>query len=154
MKNIMAVMLTLALLPESVLWLEGDSTLHPYSSTTTVMNVAGDVSGFTLTVPIKELKSGKGGLDKNLRKHLKEDVVFTMTKAEPPLYKGTLKVAGVEKDVTLQPKVEKMDKTYRVTGSHALKMSDFGIKPPVMMMGAIKTADEIVIKFDVKLEDR
>lgn len=150
----MTILLGLALLPDSVLWLEGDSTLHPYSSTTTVMVVAGDASGFTLTVPIKELKSGKGGLDKNLRKHLKEDVVFTMIKAEPPLYKGTLKVAGVEKDVVLEPKVEKTEKMYRVTGSHELKMSDFGIKPPTMMMGAIKTADKVVVKFDVKLEDR
>lgn len=154
MKNLLTAIIALTLLPESVLWLEGDSTLHPYSSTTTVMSVAGDVNGFTLTVPDGSLKSGKGGLDKNLRKHLGGDVVFTMTKAEPPTYHGTLKIAGVEKPVTLKPDVSKDGGVYRVKGSHELKMSDFGIKPPAMMMGAIKTDDKVTVRFDVKLEER
>jgi len=154
MKNILIIVLGLALLPNSVLWLEGDSTLHPYSSTTTALSIAGDAAAFTLTVPIAELKSGKGGLDKNMRKLLKEDVVFTLTKAEPPLYHGRLKIAGVTQDATLRPAVTKTGSTYAVTGRHELKMSDFGIKPPIMMMGAIKTDDKVTVYYDVKLEDK
>src|SRR5688572_13691979 len=71
--------------PESRLWLEGDSTLHSYQSSATEFAVAFDMSGakpfdeairtgtmkaVQVQVPVKALKSGKGGLDKRLWKAL------------------------------------------------------------------------------------
>jgi polyisoprenoid-binding protein YceI len=81
----------LTLRPGSRLWLTGDSTLHPYASTATVVqleasfqpSVAGssaslvdrlsqaEVVAFKLTIPVESLKSGEKGLDKNLVKALK-----------------------------------------------------------------------------------
>jgi len=38
-----------------------------------------------------------------------------------------------------------------VTGSRALLMSEFGIKPPTMFMGMLKTADQVTITLNVQL---
>jgi len=77
--------------PESRVWLTGDSTLHPYASTATVIDLQADfqplgaassvgetlsqseVQTFKVTIPVTGLKSGEKGLDKNLYKALKED---------------------------------------------------------------------------------
>ena len=39
----------------------------------------------------------------------------------------------------------------RVVGNKELRMSDFGVKPPVLMLGAIKTDDRIEVRFDLRL---
>jgi polyisoprenoid-binding protein YceI len=76
--------------PQSKLWLTGDSTLHPYSSTATVVNLQtvfqplstnpslsfdeklfqAKVLVFKVTIPVTGLKSGEKGLDKNMYKAL------------------------------------------------------------------------------------
>jgi hypothetical protein len=33
-----------------------------------------------------------------------------------------------------------------------LRMTQFGIKPPTMMMGALRTSDDVVIHFDLLLD--
>ena len=62
---------------------------------------------------------------------------------------GQLKIAGVEKPVTMTVKGKKVDEGFRFTGSTPLLMSDFGIAPPTAMLGAMKTGDAITIHFDV-----
>jgi polyisoprenoid-binding protein YceI len=37
---------------------------------------------------------------------------------------------------------------FRITGSHVVKMSDFGLEPPSPMMGLIKVHDEMIVNFD------
>src|SRR5689334_21280185 len=82
----------LVLAPQSRVWLTGDSTLHPYTSTATAVdfiaalqrpaaespNLAtrlaeSDISSFTVTIPVAYLKSGEKGLDKNMHKALKSE---------------------------------------------------------------------------------
>jgi len=166
---------SLVLAPESRLWLEGDSTLHPYKSTATQLAVVGEaaaespagllqagaVAGFALTVPVKGLKSGKKGLDENLYKAVQAeehpDILFRMDRfsAVPSgegfrvTAEGALTVAGREKPVTLEADAEIAGGRLRVTGTEPLLMTDFGIKPPALMLGAIKTRNEVVIHYDI-----
>ena len=37
----------------------------------------------------------------------------------------------------------------RFTGQHPMLMSDFGMDPPSAMFGQLRTADEVVVHFDL-----
>jgi polyisoprenoid-binding protein YceI len=174
-----------SLAPGSKLSLEGQSTLHAYSSTATKVEAtaefdgtfaagsadaraavtAGALKSLRVAVPVAALKSGESGLDKNMQKALKQDTApvirFTLVdyKAEEAkdgslLVKahGRLSVAGVEKDTVVEASCRFGPGGVEVTGAKDLLMSDYGIKPPVMMLGTIKTADKVVVRFALKLK--
>lgn len=167
-----AVELTLA--PSSMLWLEGDSTLHPYSSSSTALSVAlaleapGDAAAalsakaparMTVTVPVASLKSAHGGLDKNLRKTLDAsahpDITFTLRSYKVDgasvSAEGELSVAGKARAVVLSSRLETRGAALFVEGAQPLKMTDFGIKPPTMMLGAVKTSDDVTVRWRLEL---
>ena len=39
-----------------------------------------------------------------------------------------------------------------IDGEQPLLMTDFGVKPPSMFLGTVKTQDRIVVKFHLELE--
>ena len=120
------------------------------------------LSPVTLEIPVASLKSGEKGLDENLRRALHAEkfptIVFTVTSVQaapggaPELslaLQGKLSVAGVARDLTVHAKASGAGDVVRLTGAQALKMSDFGVVPPVLMLGTIKTADALSIRFDL-----
>jgi polyisoprenoid-binding protein YceI len=144
------------------LWLEGDSTLHAYKSTATVLSVSGAApEALVVTVDVKGLKSGDKGLDKNMYNALKAEanpqITFKASKYEhsgsSAAIHGLLSIAGVEKPVTVQARVEPAAEGTRVQGSKKLLMSEFGIKPPKMFLGTLKVRDRVVIHFDILCGD-
>lgn len=168
----------LTLQPQSKIWLEGDSTLHRYASTATQVDFSAEVSSsgsqedlirrgmvrkLRVKIAIDGLKSGKSGLDANLRRTLKAaehpDILFTMAgyriegeaAREEVAAWGTLSVAGVEKPVTLNAALAWRDGRAVIDGEQPLLMTDFGVKPPKLMMGALKTDDRVVVKFHLEL---
>jgi hypothetical protein len=40
---------------------------------------------------------------------------------------------------------------YRFTGSVPVTMSQFGMRPPTAMMGAMRVGDRVTVRFDVTL---
>ena len=165
--------------PGSRLWLEGTSTLHPYSSTATTVQAAleigtpgaagalaaaqaGKPASLSLAVPVAGLKSAHTGLDKNLRAALKAEafpeIAFTLDayrKApEGPgrfLATGRLSVAGRTNPIELEVALSAREGVLLVDGEEPLSMTDYGITPPKMMLGAIKTGDRVVVKFHLEL---
>jgi hypothetical protein len=179
-----APMASLVLAPGSRLWLTGDSTLHAYAINATKVEAAarldrplaegpaearaaiagGELKSLTVAVPIEDLKSGEGGLDKNMRKALKQEATpvirFTLVDYKTEEAKdgglvvkarGRLSIAGVEKDALVEGACRFGPDGVEVTGAKDLLMSDFGVKPPTLMFGAVKTADKIIVHFDLKL---
>ncbi|MDX6771189.1 MAG: YceI family protein [Elusimicrobiota bacterium] len=161
--------------PSSRLWLEGDSTLHPYSSTATAFTAdfsfeaAGPLAAavaakspakLTVRVPVASLKSAHDGLDKNLRKTLKAsehpDIVFTMksyaVSGASVTATGDLTVAGKSREVVLEARYEARDGKLFVEGAEPVLMTAHGIKPPTMFMGAVKTADLVTVQYRLVLE--
>jgi polyisoprenoid-binding protein YceI len=127
--------------------------------------VEGGLKSLSVSVPVEGLKSGESGLDKNLRKALKREsapvIRFTLVdyKTEPAQdgglvvkARGRLAIAGVEKEVLVEGACRFGPEGIEVTGAKDLLMSDFGIKPPTIMFGAVKTADMVVVHFDLKLK--
>lgn len=167
--------------PGSVLSVDGTSTLHPWEAKTQNVAVdmsldqaagesleaavkAAKPAKLTVTVHVADLKSEHSGMDKNLRKTMNADknpdVVFVLDSYKALLDKegeqivapGKLTIDGQTKDVTLKAKAANEDGKLVVDGEQPVVMSDFGIKPPSLMLGALKVADQVVVKFHLVLE--
>lgn len=186
MKTMMSAVATLLLAAaaaaaghEARVVLEGDSTMHRYSSTATIVEVsarvdaaeadferavrAGEVRGLAVRVPVQGLRSGKAGLDKNMRSALKAEdhpwIRFELARYElSPDGRlkafGRLSAAGREKDAVLEGTGRFEEEGFLARGGVELRMTDFGIKPPTMFLGALKTDDRVVIAFELKLRRR
>ncbi len=110
----------------------------------------------------ESLVSGKSGMDKNTYKALNTDkyknITFTLNKVNGiekisgSDYKvkttGSLKIAGVKKQVNLNFNIRCESDQLVLTGQYRLNMTDFGIDPPTAMFGTIKTGEEVLIKFE------
>jgi polyisoprenoid-binding protein YceI len=64
---------------------------------------------------------------------------------------GKLTIRDVSRDVTLQGRMWKDAEGLWLAGMHVVKMTDFGIKPPTMMMGALRTHDRVEVHFRLLL---
>lgn len=158
--------------------LDGTSNVHDFSaSTTTVRLVAieiggasgvdlldgvlqpGGLKGFEVTIPAATLTSAKEDLDKNMHKALKvqahADIRFRLRALEPVAggyhATGVLTIAGVEKEVTLNMQAQRRGAALAVTGSTELLMTDYGITPPKMMMGMLRTDPKVTIRLELLL---
>lgn len=124
------------------------------------------ISGLTLEVPVVTLKSTKSGLDKNLWKDLQSDAhpVIRFTLDDYSVLtreagrdttelkaKGRLTIAGQERPVTVAGRVYRSDGGLWLDGRHAMRMTDFGIKPRTMMMGTLRVRDEITVHYHLLL---
>jgi polyisoprenoid-binding protein YceI len=120
----------------------------------------------TLQLAPTALKSDNSGLDKNAYKALMTDKYTqiqcvlqqtTLTPTGEGQYKvvgtGQLTIAGQTKKVTLQATAQvAADKSIRIKGQTSFNMSEYGVKPPTVMMGTIKTGDKITIEYQTKLQ--
>jgi hypothetical protein len=156
----------------------GTSNIHAYTATTdtvrvTDLRLADDVIGtdawerlvgpgalqaFEIAIPAVSLSSPREGLDKNMHKALKvpqhPDIVFRLSRLEETgdaaarRAIGMLRVAGVEREVTLNLKTERQDAALKVSGALDLLMTDFGIAPPKAMLGMLKTDPKVTVTFE------
>ena len=155
-------------------WVDGDSTLHRYhldartfDASMTVADGAADlladirakrVTSLGFSVRVGALSSGETGLDENLRKALKADahplITFNMQSfdvkdASNFILHGKLEVAGVARDIALPVGVANRDGALHFTGKVPLRMTDFEVQPPVLMLGTLKTADAVDVGYDL-----
>lgn len=157
--------------------IEGTSNIHDWNmksdkgTCTGVFNVSNDgmltgMSVLNFSIPAESLKSEHDGMDKNSYKALNTGkyalISFTagsatIQPAGPKGYtitaKGKLTISGVTKDVLLTANgVVNADKSVTYSGSYQFKMTDFNVQPPSIMLGAIKTGDKILVKFNLVLK--
>jgi polyisoprenoid-binding protein YceI len=122
----------------------------------------GAIEAFEVSVAAATLSSPKEGLDKNMHKALKvtehPEIVFNLRRVEPRagaqgglLGVGVLRIAGVEREVSLELTTERKDHGLTVRGSLPLQMTDYGIKPPVAMLGMLKTDPKVIVSFETVL---
>ena len=157
--------------------IEGTSNIHDWDiksdkgycsgifdiSTTGILN---GVSYINFTVPAESLKSEHKGMDKNTYKALNTakyaSISFTAASvtvkpAGSTNYfltaRGRLTISGVSRDVVLTATgVMNTDKSITYSGTYPLKMTDYNVDPPSLMMGAIKTGDLVTVKFNLLLK--
>lgn len=164
------------------LWIEGKSTLHDYTAATTSFTVRGTttpvadrqsvlqpnaIRELVVEVPVMSLTSKEEGLNKNLYKALDASrypvIAFRLREYSPVPAEagvwtiratGTLWVAGVERETEMMLNVRAAEDGLHVSGSRDLLMTDFGVKPPKLMMGMLKTDNRVVVHFETILSLR
>lgn len=148
-------------------WNMSDQKLSSQAAFTFKDGKLDDLSVFSFTMQVKDLKSDEELLNTRAHKALNADkfttITFKMTSATVAPTQGNnyqikaygkLQIAGVTKDVMLLANaIQNSDKTINCSGTEKLKMSDYGIKPPTFMLGALKVADEVNINFNLKFKD-
>lgn len=154
----------------STMVIRGTSTLHDWESEVTQLQGEAKVTtqeqppviqDFTLTIPVKSIKSGKKAMDKNTFEALREEehpnVQLRLrdirpTGADQLRATGDLTVAGQTQPVTVQASYTADANQITVQGSHTMKMTDFGIDPPTALLGTIKTGDKITVDYTLHLQ--
>jgi polyisoprenoid-binding protein YceI len=157
----------------------GTSNIHAYTASTTTVRVTkatfaptlatanwdeivkpGALESFEIAIAAASLSSPKEGLDKNMHKALKvqehPQIVFALTRLEPATGAalkgiGKLRIAGVEREVTLPLTTERRDGALVVKGELPILMPDYGIKPPTALLGMLKTDPKVTVTFEVVL---
>jgi polyisoprenoid-binding protein YceI len=166
--------------PESKLWIEGTSTVRSFKCYATALEgsvgYAGElgagleqdarsVDAVDLGVPAMQLDCKNDKMNSHMRKALKTDANPTIryrltshevaTGADGALtvtLKGMLLLAGQEKELSMVANAaQDPDGRYRIMGSAELRMTEFGIKPPSLMLGTMKVHDKVVVKYEILL---
>lgn len=153
--------------------IEGTSNIHDWTMTSDKGQLkiqfqtdAENIFRLTFSVPSSTIKSESKAMDKNAYKALKTEkfpsITFTssVVSVKPNgsaslnvTAKGNLTISGVTKPVLLIAAARiNTDRSITYTGSLKLKMTDFNVEPPSIMMGAIRTGNEIVIKYTAVVE--
>lgn len=148
----------------------GTSTLHDWTADVTKSNGTAElnfsdgkltsIEHLTITMETKTIKSKKGAtMDKNMYKALKTDrfptLNFTLTKVAPVSgnkvnAEGKLTIAGITQTVNiLATSKSTANGEWVFSGSKALKMTDYQVEPPVVLLGTLKTGNEITITFEM-----
>ncbi len=166
----MALPKTLNLSTESKLWIEGTSTMKAFSCTATKLDVSvaaepgaapGDlVQSATLIVPVSAIDCRNGTMNSHMKKALKGERNPTISwklnsyrvDGTSVVMSGHLTIAGRENPIELRA-TGSADKagTIRLKGSTKFKMSEYGVKPPSLMLGTMKVGDPITVGYDLVL---
>lgn len=176
---VIAQQTTLQLQDGSVLRLDGDSNVRSWGAdaetvtgSLTLRN-SGDLllenltpesfGSLQLSVAVESLDSGTRGLNRNMYDYLESkqhpaitfslrevtDVDIANGKASVNA-KGVVNAAGQDHEVSMNVLAEVVSPgAIRFTGEQGMLMTDFGIEPPTAVFGTVRSADEIVIRFDV-----
>ncbi len=117
---------------------------------------------FSFKVAVETMDGGRGAsMNNKIKDAFKAEdnpfVTFRQTEPAKILNKkdgnlnlqssGILSMAGQEQAVEVKLIASMKDGQMVFSGSHPLKMSDFGMEPPTAMFGQIKTRDDVVVHF-------
>ncbi len=155
----------------------GESTLHAWKANCKVVNdypaelslnleEGGLIESFAFSVEVKSMESGRGStMDGKIFKALKseEHPYIKYEQTEPAklsnigedgsfslVSTGVLKMAGAEKEISVDVAGALQDGVLTFSASHDLKMTEYEIVPPSAMFGQIKTKDDVTITFEFR----
>ncbi len=153
----------------------GTSTLHDWTSDITKINAeayidwtdgkVGNIRNLSVTVPVEGIVSTKGRImDGKTWDALKNDkypnIIFKVSTADVKWVNGKylitangkLTVAGQTKTVTLKANGKPVANGGLVfSGSYDINMPDYGVEPPTVFMGSIKTGEKVTIDYSVNM---
>lgn len=173
---------TLDLQPESRLWVAGTSTVRAFQCQAVTFDatvtssgseavaavLAGEkvVSSVAVVVPVERLDCRNGTMNEHMRKALRlnefstiafrasayelarvaDSVAVTLT--------GTLTLGGVEKPITVRALAKPgPNGTLLVSGTRDVRMSEFGLRAPTLMLGTMRVDDRVTVGFDIALKN-
>jgi len=172
---------TLDLQPASRLWISGSSTVRSFECSATAFDanvesvpgattavLAGEkaVTAVEIRVNTERLDCKNGTMNEHMLKALKAKtnptIVFRLASYELAkqadvvrvTLAGTLAMGGVEKPVSMTVEAsEGASGMLHVVGTHELRMTEWGLKPPTLMLGTMKVDERVKVGFDLLLKD-
>jgi polyisoprenoid-binding protein YceI len=121
----------------------------------------------TIAVPVRSLACGHPRMNADLREALRAgvhpDITFTLHEYRidslaggnatfAAVAIGELVVAGQPRRVDIPVRAYRTAAGFHGSGTLTLRMTDFGVKPPVALLGLIRARNEITVTFDVHLD--
>lgn len=139
--------------------------VDPSYATKDLSAIAKPIASVKVVIPVKSLQCG-GELEKNMFKTLKADQYPTITytlgtyevasgSASAASFaaetNGTLNIAGKDNPIAMRVEAARLGSgVVTATGQRAIKMSDYGIKPPTFMLGTLRVGNQITVKYTLK----
>jgi len=149
----------------STLTIKGTSTLHDWQVESNTINGTIDWNNGSAVVhvgiPVESIKADHDRMTRIMRDALKASqnpqITYDLTSArmEPNdadafvvNTDGKLTIAGVTRDVQMKIEGKRLTPTtVALTGTAPIRMTDYGIKPPVTMMNTLKTGNDVTVSF-------
>jgi polyisoprenoid-binding protein YceI len=160
----------------SVIYLKGTSPLHNWGMVAHSFtgdakfsfladNQLSSITGFSLKVPIHNLKSESRSIEKSAYKALREDqykdIVFDFTSAQfkPSgmnnyliLLRGNMTIAGVTQVTTLKMNAAMNENgSISCSGSLPIYLSDYNIERPTYLLGTMRVGEVLVLTYNLQL---
>lgn len=116
-----------------------------------------------IVVPVVAIDCDNGTMDGHLRKALKAEehpnVIYELSSYDlaaaeegtTATVAGTLSIAGETRPVDLTVRVAPAEGALRVMGEREIDMTAWGVKPPSLMLGAMKVGPKVTVGFDITL---
>lgn len=162
----------------SRVWFDGTSTVRSWScvapridavieadagAPAAVLAGTKAVKAVTLTFPVAQLdcdnRTMNGHMMKALNAERQPTIRFAMTSydiargtAVIGTLQGTLLLNGQTRPISFPATFVSANGALRVTGKYPLKMTDWGVVPPKLMMGTMKVGETVIVNFDLQLQ--
>lgn len=169
-----AAVLPLTFASGSRVWVQGTSTARSYRCESTQVTGAAEaatvdlsslreVSGARLSIPVASLDCRNGTMNGHMRNALRapqaptisfvaSSVALTPTaEGATARLSGELTIAGQGRPVTIDATVVSDGGQLRVRGSKQIVMTEWGVRPPSLMLGTMRVHPNVTIGFDVLL---
>lgn len=166
----------------SRLWIAGTSTVKAFECKAAIIDAVIDDTGpgavaavlkgekavraVKFSVPSGKLDCGNSKMNEHMLKALKASkhpmIVFKLSSYElaeaatgmQATLTGQLTLGGVTKTVTIKAEGQELaGGMLNVTGSYPIRMTEYGLTPPSLMMGAIKVGDKVQVGFQLFLKE-
>ena len=155
----------------SSITIRGTSTLHDWQVAGETINgkiegppLAGWKDGSAVVkvaIPVKSIKADHERMTRIMQEALKEaqnpEITYELTGASLQTSsadaftvraRGRLTIAGVTREIDMSVDGKRLTPaTYALTGSTPIRMTDYGIKPPITMMNTLKTGNDVTVSF-------
>jgi len=161
----------MTLTKESRLWIEGTSTVRSFKCTANKLDVsvssdtdaspANLVKSVSVVVPASALDCRNETMNEHMRKALKvkanPQISWTQSSyrvsGTTVVMSGLLMIAGKQNAVEITGTGSAdSDGTIHMKGSKQFNMSEYGVKPPSLMLGTMKVRDPVTVSFDLVLK--
>ena len=136
------------------------------TSTASAKEVGAAAKRALLTIPLAQLDCHNGTMNEHMRKALKANdhktieyriATWELTPRSDDSASvktsGTLVMAGAEKPISVELVAKRGSAGgWQLTGSKTIQMTEWGVKPPSLMLGTMKVRDPVTIRFDLVLK--
>jgi polyisoprenoid-binding protein YceI len=97
-------------------------------------------------------KNAYSTLNTSLHKNIVFELLTSSVSEAQASCEGNLTVAGVTRKISVDATIRILpDKSFLISGTKKLKMSDFNVEAPTFMFGTVTTGDEITVSFNANL---